>query len=408
LLDEHARRPQVVEQATVWREVRAIPAALPAVNPAVDTYVSAGQLSVSLDAAITRPLLGEVPAAFHAGVQDILLIAFGLAVAEFLGTGETSIGVDVEGHGRQEELAADIDLSRTVGWFTTKYPVALSVGELSWAQVIAGDAALGPVVKAAKEQLRALPDGLTYGLLRYLNPDIDLGGNDPVIGFNYLGRLGAGMGDLSDDLWRIDEDGFSVAAAASAVPMPLMHTVELNAGTIDTDDGPQLQAAWTWAPSALDPDQVDRLSQLWFQALTGICAHVRDGGGGLTPSDLVPARLNQQQIDELTQEHDIADVLPLTPLQQGLLFHARFAQGSGDDVYAVQLDITITGPLDSRRLREAVDTVVRRHPNLVARFCEQRCSRYALPSVPRSATLPTGRPSAPRSSAPQTISTGLC
>ncbi|WP_099038964.1 non-ribosomal peptide synthetase [Mycobacterium neglectum] len=371
LLEEYARNPQVVEQAEAWGQVTAAPVALPAVNPAMDTYVTAKELSVSLDAATTRPLLGEVPAAFHAGVQDILLIAFGLAWTEFLGTGQAPIGFDVEGHGRHEELGPDVDLSRTVGWFTTKYPVALTVGGLSWEQVIAGDAALGPVVKDAKEQLRALPDPLTYGLLRYLNPEVDLGGSDPVIGFNYLGRLGAGAGDLSDDLWRINEDGFSVAAAASAVPMPLMHTVELNAGTIDTDDGPQLQASWTWAPSALDPDQADRLSQLWFQALTGICAHVRNGGGGLTPSDLVPARLNQQQIDDLTQEHDIVDVLPLTPLQQGLLFHSTFARGSGDDLYAVQLDITVTGALDAHRFRDAVQTVVARHPNLAARFSEQ-------------------------------------
>ena len=66
----------------------------------------------------------------------------------------------------------------------------------------------------------------------------------------------------------------------------------------------------------------------------------------------------------------IADVLPLTPLQQGLLFHASTAQGS-DDVYAVQLDITVTGPLDQHRLRDAVQTMVNRHPNLAARFSEQ-------------------------------------
>ena len=72
------------------------------------------------------------------------------------------------------------------------------------------------------------------------------------------------------------------------------------------------------------------------------------GGGGLTPSDIAPARLSQQQIDELERQYRIADVLPLTPLQQGLLFHASTAQGNGDDVYAVQLDITVTGPLDPR------------------------------------------------------------
>ena len=192
LLAEHAHAAAVVDQADTWRQVSATPAALPAVQPAVDTYASAGHLSVSLDAETTRLLLGEVPAAFHAGIQDILLIAFGLAWAEFLGNRGAPIGIDVEGHGRDEDLAPDVDLSRTVGWFTTKYPVSLTVGGLRWAQVVAGDAALGAVIKDAKEQLRALPDGLTYGLLRYLNTDVDLPGSDPPIGFNYLGRLGAG------------------------------------------------------------------------------------------------------------------------------------------------------------------------------------------------------------------------
>ena len=83
-------------------------------------------------------------------MQDVLLIAFGLACAEFLGTGGAPIGIDVEGHGRFEELAADVDLSRTVGWFTAKYPASLTLRELSWAQVKAGEAALGPIVKAPK------------------------------------------------------------------------------------------------------------------------------------------------------------------------------------------------------------------------------------------------------------------
>ena len=371
LLAEHASRPEVVALADTWRQVIATPAVLPAVQPAIDTYATAESISVSLGAEATRRLLGEVPAAFHAGVQDILLIAFGLAWNEFLGNGGAPIGIDVEGHGRHEELALDIDLSRTVGWFTTKYPVSLAAGELSWEQVLAGDAALGHVIKDAKEQLRNLPDGLTYGLLRYLNPDVDLAGSDPTIGFNYLGRLGAGGGDLSDDLWRLGQDSLSSTGAAAAIAMPLMHTVELNAGTMDTDTGPRLRANWTWAPSALDSAEVQRLSRLWFEALEGICALVRSGGGGLTPSDIAPARLSQSQIDELDQQYRIADVLPLTPLQQGLLFHSTVAKGSGDDIYAVQLDVTITGVLDQHRLRDAVHTVVARHPNLAARFCEQ-------------------------------------
>ena len=81
---------------------------------------------------------------------------------------------------------------------------------------------------------------------------MDLDGSDPAIGFNYLGRLGGAAAELSDDLWRISQESLSLTGAATAVPMPLVHTVELNAGTVDTDAGPHLHANWTWAPSALD------------------------------------------------------------------------------------------------------------------------------------------------------------
>ncbi|WP_155765101.1 non-ribosomal peptide synthetase, partial [Mycobacterium colombiense] len=373
-LAEHASSPAVVAQADAWRQVAATPAALPAVRPEVDTYETAENMSVTLDAKTTRTLLGEAPAAFHAGINDILLVGFALAWAEFLGSHlavGTPIGIDVEGHGRHEELAPGVDLSRTVGWFTTKYPVALNVGGLSWAQVTAGAPILGALIKDAKEQLRALPDPLSYGLLRYLNTEVDLDGADPAIGFNYLGRLGGAAAELSDELWRISPDGSSATATSTAVPMPLMHTVDLNAGTMDTADGPQLHANWTWAASALDREQVTRLSRLWFEALAGICAHVRSGGGGLTPSDILPARLDQRQIDELERRLRIADVLPLTPLQEGLLFHADTTRGNDDHLYVVQLDLTLTGPLDGDRLRDAMHTVVGRHPHLVARFCDQ-------------------------------------
>ncbi|BBY45812.1 non-ribosomal peptide synthase/polyketide synthase [Mycolicibacterium celeriflavum] len=369
-LAEYAHSPEVVAQADIWRQVAAASPALPAVQPALDTFDTAGRLSVSLDVETTQMLLGEVPTAFHAGIHEILLIAFGLAAAEFCDIGDSSIVIDVEGHGRAEELSSNVDLSRTVGWFTALYPVALAVGGLDWGQVSTGDATLGAVVKDAKEQLRGLPDGVTYGLLRYLNPNVNLAGSDPVLGFNYLGRLGA-AGETSDDAWRISPEGLALTGAVTALPLPLAHTLELNAATADTDSGPQLHADWTWAPSALNATQVERLSRLWFEALAGICAHVRAGGGGLTPSDIAPARLSQPQLDEICQRHAVADVLPLTPLQQGLLFHASTAQGDGDDVYAVQLDLTVAGPLEPLRLRDAVHAVVTRHPNVVAHFCAQ-------------------------------------
>ncbi|MBB3606951.1 amino acid adenylation domain-containing protein/non-ribosomal peptide synthase protein (TIGR01720 family) [Mycolicibacterium sp. BK556] len=306
LLDEHAHRTDVVAEADVWRQIAATPSALPEVDPFADTLVTAGNLAAVLDIETTQTLLGEVPAAFHAGVHEIMLIAFALAATELLGTGGTPIAIDVEGHGRDDELVAapaeQVDLSRTVGWFTAKYPVALDVGGLSWAQVVAGDARLGAVVKAAKEQLRSLPEGLNYGALRYLNAEVDLDGSDPVIGFNYLGRQGATSAETSGDTWQICWDGLANISPNVKPAIPLMHTLELNAGTVDTDAGPCLSAAWTWAPSALNQAQVNRLSQLWFEALAGICAHVQGGGGGLTPSDIA-ASLTQEQIDELQRQY---------------------------------------------------------------------------------------------------------
>ncbi|SKX01118.1 D-alanine--poly(phosphoribitol) ligase, subunit 1 [Mycobacteroides abscessus subsp. massiliense] len=106
LLSEYTRSAPVVEQAQRWQTVSAVPALLPAVDPQADTYETAGQLSAALDAETTRLLLGAVPTAFHAGPQEILLIALGLALAEFSGTAQ--IAIDVEGHGRHEELVSRV------------------------------------------------------------------------------------------------------------------------------------------------------------------------------------------------------------------------------------------------------------------------------------------------------------
>ncbi|MCV7075529.1 amino acid adenylation domain-containing protein, partial [Mycobacterium szulgai] len=376
ILAERGSCDAMLDQLPTWRRIAAVEPVLPAADPARDTYVTAGQLSVALDVATTRALLGAVPAAFHAGVHDVLLIAFALAFSEFLDRGGP-ISFDVEGHGRREDLTPDLDLSATVGWFTSKYPVALAVQRLPWAEVRAGATGLGALIKELKEQLRALPDGLGYGVLRYMNPALELSGPDPVIGFNYLGRLGVD-GDAAvadDDEWLITGGGpaFSDPARA-AIPMALPHTVELNALTLDSEAGPQLHATWTWASSVLDRGAVDKVSRLWGEALVGVCAHVARGGGGLTPSDLAPLRLTQDQIDRLDRQYQIADVLPLTPLQQGLLFHAKTTPNR-DDLYAVQLDIGLAGRVDPDRLRRALHTVISRHPNLAARFVYQDSSQ---------------------------------
>ena len=141
-------------------------------------------------------MLTRVPAAFHAGINEVLLTALALALAAWRrrhGRAQHSaVLVDVEGHGR-EDIIDGVDVSRTVGWFTSLFPVRLDPGSLSWEQLQAAGPAVGQAIKRVKEQLRVLPDhGIGFGLLRYVNPDTSphlAGLPSPQIGFNYLGRF---------------------------------------------------------------------------------------------------------------------------------------------------------------------------------------------------------------------------
>ena len=162
---------------------------------------------------MTQALLTRVAAAFHGGIDDVLLTGLAVAVADWCrrqgagsGAGQAVL-LDLEGHGREEldELlqvsgdAGDIDLTRTVGWFTSLYPVRLDPGPLDLEQALAVGAPLGRALKTIKEQLRAVPGkGLGYGLLRYLNAETaaTLAAQPaPQLGFNYLGRFAGGGAD---------------------------------------------------------------------------------------------------------------------------------------------------------------------------------------------------------------------
>src|SRR5207302_454961 len=155
--------------------------------------------------AVTDALLTRVPAAFHGGIDDVLLTGLTLAVADWCRRhvqgadhgGSHAVLLDLEGHGREEGSVSDVvDLTRTVGWFTSLYPVRLDAGLLDLEEALSGGPALGRALKTIKEQLRAVPGkGLGYGLLRYLNEETAAelaGAGAPQLGFNYLGRFAAG------------------------------------------------------------------------------------------------------------------------------------------------------------------------------------------------------------------------
>ncbi len=176
-LAEHAATPQVAAELPYWHRVwDGVSFRLPA-----GTEASTQSIGLSLDPEETEALLKQVPPVYHTEINDALLAGLALALTEWLGTG--AVVVDLEGHGR-EQIADDLDISRTVGWFTTMYPVRLEV---------AGRREPGEALKAIKEQLRAVPNrGLGYGLLRN-----ELGGQPSTpFSFNYLGQFDQAIGAL--------------------------------------------------------------------------------------------------------------------------------------------------------------------------------------------------------------------
>ena len=289
--------------------------------------------------------------------------------------------VDVEGHGR-EEVWSDIDLSRTVGWFTSLYPVRLDAGGVDVEEALAGGAGLGRALKLIKEQLRGVPgNGLGYGLLRYLNPRTGsqlAGFAAPQIGFNYLGRFAA----PADADWGRACEAVRLGEGGDAA-MALAHCLEVNALTLDGAQGAELTAHWSWAPALVTEAEVRDLAQRWFVALEELVRHAAaPGAGGRSPSDLPLVALTQGEIERLERQYrQIEDVLPLSPLQEGLLFHALY-DAQAPDVYTVQLELGLEGALDSEALEAAVEALLLRHASLRAGFWHERLSRPVQVIVP--------------------------
>ncbi|MBB4914972.1 non-ribosomal peptide synthetase [Streptosporangium saharense] len=375
-LGEAAKDATRIAELPFWAEILETPETPlgeRAFDPARDTYATVGSLRLALPPDLTEPLLTRAPAAFHAQVNDVLLTAFSLALGHWRarrtpGSG-TPVLVAVEGHGR-EEIVEGVDLSRTVGWFTSVFPVRLDPGAVPWPEVTRGGTGVGVALKRVKEQLRAIPDhGIGYGLLRYLNPETGavLGEHpEPRIEFNYLGRFP--MDDVTGEEWLAGAD---LVGEGGEDGMSLPHALGLDALTLDTPHGPTLLAEWTWAGELLTERETAELAEAWFAALRGIAAHVRRGTANAhTPSDFPLVTIDQAGLDALVAAHrpaDVADVWPATATQRGMAFHSEYDLGAAD-VYTAACSFDLTGTLDVPGLRAAATALLERHPNLRAAF----------------------------------------
>ncbi|MCX4863850.1 non-ribosomal peptide synthase/polyketide synthase [Streptomyces sp. NBC_00825] len=330
-------------QAEYWSGVVAGAGPLVEVRGGVNTVGSAQMVSVALSRAETEALLQRVPSVFRTQVNDVLLAALGRVLGEW--SGRDRILVDVEGHGR-EEAVIGADVSRTVGWFTSIYPVALgSSGD--WREQI----------RSTKEMLRAVPDrGIGFGALRHLH-GADLA--DPAqISFNYLGRFdGMGDPDVFAGLLPADND------RSPREERP--HVLDIVGRVVDGELEIQLQ----YSTALHTADAVRALAERYRDALAEAVAYcLTDGTGGRTPSDFPLVAWDQATVDRVVGTgRGIADVHPLSPMQQGMLFHSL--EAAGDAAYVEQMSFVLEGADDPQRLAAAWQEAVNASDALRVSIC---------------------------------------
>ena len=307
-------------------------------------------VELKLGAELTRQLLQVAPAAYRTQVNDLLLTALARVICRW--SGHASTLIQLEGHGR-EELFADVDLSRTVGWFTSLFPVQLTP--------VSG---LGDSIKSIKEQLRSVPDkGVGYGLLRYLaGAEVRAQVANlatPRITFNYLGQF-----DRQFDEQALFAPAAERAGVAQDEHAPLANWLSIEGQVY----GGELNLQWTYSHEMFDSASIQALVDDYQRELTGLIEHcVTCEAGGMTPSDFPLARLTQQQLDNLSvPAKAIEDIYPLSPMQQGLLVHTLLEPGSG--IYFMQDRYIIDSEIDLPRFTAAWHAVAQRHDALRASF----------------------------------------
>src|SRR5579859_6069886 len=344
-LAEYARTPALDQEWAYWLAAgRASSADLPgsAVDPP-NTEAAARVVSVALSRKETQALLQDVPRAYQSQINDVLLTALALAVRGW--TGQTSVLVDLEGHGR-EDLFDDVNVSRTVGWFTTIFPVQLD---------LRGTHTPVETLHAVKAQLRRIPHrGLGYGVLRYLSGDADRVAQlrslpQPQISFNYLGQFDQVLADAA--LFRLAPESSGPAHGPHG---QRLHLLDVN-GMIA---GAQLRLDWTYNPLVHPQPIVTRLAERFLATLRAI---IKGAEGA----------------------REIEDVYPLAPLQETML-----AQAPRAGVYYVQFSGLVRGELDTAAFLRAWQQVVDRQPVLRTAF-PRAADGTPVQQVQRQVVLPT-------------------
>jgi amino acid adenylation domain-containing protein/non-ribosomal peptide synthase protein (TIGR01720 family) len=249
-----------------------------------NTVGSSRSVGVKLSVDESRELLQEVPKAYHTQINDVLLTALVEAFAEW--TGERRLLIDLEGHGR-EGLFEGVDLTRTVGWFTSIFPVLLDPGDT---------AELGETLQSVKEQLRQVPNhGIGFGILRY--PSGEGGAAEELrlpqaeIVFNYLGQYGSEGSD--EGAWKTARE----SAGSNYSPLgKRSHLIEINGSVFEG----RLEMDWSYSEDVHRRSTIERLAGDYMTALRMLIRHCRSQEARrYTPSDFAKAKISQKDLDKL-------------------------------------------------------------------------------------------------------------
>jgi len=307
----------------------------------------------------TEQLLRDANGAYRTEINDLLLSALLGAYRRW--ASEDAVSLLLEGHGR-EPLGVDPDISRTVGWFTSKYPVTLRTDE---------DTA-GRTLMAVKEQLRAVPNkGIGYGMLRHLHRDSDVRASlEPAVpvalSFNYLGQFQA---DASESA---TENGFELIQGVTGSSFsPEQQRPELMSIIASVYKG-QLQVSCLFSECCYDAPRVEEFINSYLDELTALIEHCQTTGSvGRTPSDYPLCSLNQNELDQLRLDmrdedgEQLEAIYPLSSVQEGTLFHSQSDDQAGH--YVVQLGLKLAR-LNRQAYRRAWEQVVETHGILRTAF----------------------------------------
>jgi amino acid adenylation domain-containing protein/non-ribosomal peptide synthase protein (TIGR01720 family) len=326
-----------------------------------NTYGTSAVHTVSLSPDISESHLVAAAAAYHCRVDELLIAALALAIVEWrarcgpanLGTSHDIVTIDVEGHGR-DDLFDEVDVTRTVGWFTTIFPVLLRIGRVDLAAIARGEPVAGELLRAVKDQFRKIAaQGGEWGILRYLN-ESTAGGLEErpraQVLFNYLGSFAG----LERSGWRLLAAGSDSAISGARARS---HLLELNA----LIERGALQLHWRWCTLVHYRRSIEVLAERFRQFAVGLIQHcLSRGAGGFTTADFPLIALNDADVRTLQAQYpDLQTVWPLTPLQHGLAFH--WLEGSHPGAYLLQVCVELSGAVDSGALQTAFDELLSRH-----------------------------------------------